>query len=454
MARGALGPELALALRTAQQTDRPVRKEDLVLRERNADHALHLEVVPVRGVDSRRRYLVVFEPAQLPTPQRKRTRAKGTDTSELERTRQELFATKEYLHAAVSQHLAANEELGIASEELQSFNEELQSTNEELQTAKEELQSTNEELETVNEQLQVGNVALREAADDLANVLASVDIAIVIVDTDRHVRRFTPKAHAVMRLIPTDVGRPIADLQPNVTVPPLDDLIARVIESLAVHESEVEHTDGTWYRMQIRPYQTADHKIAGAVLAFVDITALRLARDQAIAIVETVPTPLVVVDGELRVSSANAAFYATLGLGAADTIGQPLLGLGDWRAPELRARLLDVVSGAHLEDVELDYVGGSGARTLRLGARPLPRAEARHAVLVAIADVTERRQLELAREAAQREREGFLDAVSHELRTPLNAILLWTQVMRDGNPDHQNALDIIEESVRSETQLV
>src|SRR6185436_3375445 len=142
----------------------------------------------------------------------------------------ELDATKGYLTSIVAQHVATSEELGISNEELQSTNEELQSTNEELQT--------------VNEELQRGNVNLREANDDLVNVLTSVDIAIIIVDLERQVRRFTPKARAVMRLIPGDVGRPIADLQPSVEVAGLDGMIAEVIESLVVHESEVLHRDG------------------------------------------------------------------------------------------------------------------------------------------------------------------------------------------------------------------
>ncbi len=136
-----------------------------------------------------------------------RGRSAGRDGTELARLSQELEATKEYVRSTVAQHHAASDELGIVNEELQSTNEELQSTNEELQTAKEELQSANEELETVNDELQRGNAQLRELNDDLLNVLASVDIAIIIVDTERRIRRFTPRARAVLRLIPGDLGR-------------------------------------------------------------------------------------------------------------------------------------------------------------------------------------------------------------------------------------------------------
>src|SRR6185369_16197994 len=97
------------------------------------ERRIHLEVVPVRGVvDAKRYFLVVFEeaPAGFAPPRRVAGKPRSRDHGELVRVSQELDATKEYLHAVVTQHLAASEELGIANEELQSGNEELQSTNE------------------------------------------------------------------------------------------------------------------------------------------------------------------------------------------------------------------------------------------------------------------------------------------------------------------------------------
>ncbi len=455
MAREGLAAELPLVLQRARRTDETARKEGIVVHDHRRDHRVHLEVVPVRGVaEGKRHFLVVFEPAPDPAPAPRRAAGKVAPAgrAELQRLRHELSATKQYLHSVVNQHLTTSEELGVTNEELQSTNEELQSSNEEIQTAKEELQSTNEELETVNEELQRGNDQLRVANDDLVNVLASIEIAMIIVDTERRLRRFTPRARSVLNLISGDLGRPIADLQPNLDVERLDAMIEEVIETLVVHESEVLHLDGsTCYRMQIRPYLSGDRKISGAVLSFVEITALRAARNLRTAIVETVPTPIVVLDDRLRIQSSNRAFGVAFQTTEAQLVGRALLALGAWRVPELEARLQAVVTGgAGFDDLDVGFLGPAGERMLRISAHAIPKTDGPALVLIGILDITER-------EAARLERDAFLDAVSHELRTPLSAILLWAQALRTldhADPQRVVAIETIIDSVRSEARIV
>ena len=109
-------------------------------------------------------------------------------------------------------------------------NEELQSTNEELQSAKEELQSTNEELTTVNDELRNRNQQLDLVANDLVNVLESVQIPVIMVDQALRIRRFTPTARAISSLLPGDVGRSIDDIKLKVKVDDLADRIRETIE--------------------------------------------------------------------------------------------------------------------------------------------------------------------------------------------------------------------------------
>ena len=128
------------------------------------------------------------------------------------------------MRAVLEDQEAAAEELRAANEEILSGNEELQSSNEELQTAQEEVQSANEELTTLNEELQNRNSELSQTANDLTGVLNAVEIPILILGNDRRIRRFTPAAEKLLNLIPTDVGRSIGQIRPNVDIPDLADL--------------------------------------------------------------------------------------------------------------------------------------------------------------------------------------------------------------------------------------
>src|SRR5204862_360250 len=166
----------------------------------------------------------------------------------------------EYLQSIIEEQEAMNEELRSANEEIQSSNEELQSTNEELDTAKEELQSSNEELTTLNEELENRAAELVEANNDLSNLLASIDIPIVMLDSALHIRRFNPGAQRVLNLIPGDAGRPIGDLKMPLNVDGFDQMVVSVIENLEVREMEVQDRSGRWYMLRVRPYKTMDNK--------------------------------------------------------------------------------------------------------------------------------------------------------------------------------------------------
>jgi two-component system, chemotaxis family, CheB/CheR fusion protein len=104
-----------------------------------------------------------------------------TNREELETAYEELQSTNEELETT-------NEELQSSNEELETTNEELQSTNEELETTNEELQSTNEELETMNEELRIRSAELDEVNSYLSTVLASVPVAVIVLDADLRVR--------------------------------------------------------------------------------------------------------------------------------------------------------------------------------------------------------------------------------------------------------------------------
>jgi DNA-binding CsgD family transcriptional regulator/transcriptional regulator with PAS, ATPase and Fis domain len=160
------------------------------------------------------------------------------------------------------------------------MNEELQSTNEELETSKEELQSLNEELTTVNNQLQDKLGDLETANNDMANLLNCTEVAIIFLDSEFRIKRFTRPAMRLFNLIATDLDRPIGDITPKFTESTLREDVEQVLRNLALQEKQVQTSDGCWRSRRITPYRTRDDHIEGVVLTFTDVTQVRHAAEQ------------------------------------------------------------------------------------------------------------------------------------------------------------------------------
>ena len=284
---------------------------------------------------------------------------------------------------------------------MQSTNEELQSTNEELETTKEETQSLNEELQTVNAELQSKLEDLSQTQDDLQNLLNSTDLATLFLDMALHIKRFTPRAQDLFKLIATDVGRPIADLTLTLHYDRLQADAREVLRTLIPMETELVSQEGRWYMMRMMPpYRTSENLIAGLVLTFSDITQQKqaeqrseAARQYAEAIVETVREPLVILDSALRVISANPAFYRTFQLSPPDVTTQPLyeIAQGQWNIPRLRQLLEDIMTQhSTFADFAVDFlIPGRGPTWMLLNVRRIERApELPSLLLLALAEAT------------------------------------------------------------------
>ena len=404
MARPGLRLELATAVHKAVAQKEEVRCEGLQVPVNNHVQTVNLVVSPLTSPPVPGLFLVVFSevPPTICTPEETSSRTTITDKDQrilaLER---EVRARDEYLQA----HMG---ELATANEELQSANEELQSTNEEMDTSREELQSVNEELTTVNTELQKKIEELSQANDDMNNLLAGTNVGTVFVDRDLRIQRFTPTATEIVNLIPSDIGRPIAHLATNLLH--YDTLLRdarRVFETLVPLETEVQATDGRWYLMHILPYRTRENVVNGVVITFVNITALRTMQERlqtsllaeqahalATSIVETVREPLLVLDGDLRVLSANDAFTDTFQVRSDETVGTLLfeLGNGQWNIPALRQLLEEVLPNhATIYDYLVTHTFEHiGTRVMRLNARELRQVNGQpRLILLAIHDETE-----------------------------------------------------------------
>jgi two-component system CheB/CheR fusion protein len=326
MARDELRLPLRQAFDAARAEGRPSRRRTVLASSRRA---VDVEVVPFVSAASQQRYFVVFfaEDTQAAAVAAAAPVAASSTTAE-ERMAEELATTQRYLESVIEQLEASNEELRAANEEVVSSNEELQSTNEELQTAKEELQATNEELRTVNDEMKEHSAEKSRLNDDLTNVLNSVEIPIVLLGRDMRIRRFTPAAANIFRFVAGDVGRPFGDIKPLVRALDLMRMAAEVLARVDTATATGLDDSGRWYQITIRPYVTADRRIDGVSICAVDVdelkkTSQRLdeARAYAEGIVDTVHECLVVLHPDLRVRSANRAFFAAFGLSPTEVLG-------------------------------------------------------------------------------------------------------------------------------------
>jgi two-component system, chemotaxis family, CheB/CheR fusion protein len=476
MTREGLAVALRAAIGKARKQKAPVREAGLLIRSHDGTREVDLEVIPLKG-SSTGGFLVLFEepvpPPSAPLPSRKpRTRAAAADAAgqdENARLTQELAATREYLQSVIEQQETANEELQSANEEAQSANEELQSINEELETSKEEIQSSNEELVTVNDELQNRNAELNLLNNDLFNVLTNVQMAIVLVEQNLRVRRFTPMAEKLFNLVPTDIGRPISDFKLNFSVPDLEPLLKEVIDTASPREREVQDRLGMWYSLRIQPYKTLDNKLDGAVIMLVDINTLQRAREYAESIVATVSESLLVLDADLCVQTASQSFYQTFKERPETTEHRFFyeLGQGQWNIPELRRLLEEIrLHGDGIEGYEVEReFEHIGRRTMLLNARRFfQESGQRSLTLLAIEDITRRKELETALHqrveelaAADRSKNEFLALLAHELRNPLAPLRNAAQVLETAGADGavvEQARNMMNRQVQNMSRLI
>jgi two-component system, chemotaxis family, CheB/CheR fusion protein len=301
--------ELRAALFRARQSQQPAVAEGVSLLIDGEHKLVDMRVVPAPELAADI-LLVTFEvraqaaaPPPAPRPQ---------EEPVLQQLERELEQTRRHLRDTIEQHEASTEELKASNEELQAMNEELRSATEELETSREELQSINEELTTVNHELKGKVDELGHSNSDLHNLMGATAIATIFLDRELRIMRFTPPAVSLFSFIPTDIGRPLADLQHRLSYPELLPDAERVLQQLVPIEREVPEQGGRHFLARLLPYRTTDDRIAGAVLTFVDITerhqaqeALRQARQDLEQRVQERTAELDQVNQQLRREVAN-----------------------------------------------------------------------------------------------------------------------------------------------------
>ena len=244
-------------------------------------------------------------------------------------------------------------------------------------------------------------------------------------------------------------GRPIYELGDRQwEIPRLRELLSQVLpQEGTVEQFEVEHTfENIGEKIMLvsaRTLRRAGDRPSLILVAIEDVTEQRRSRwllehhkELAEKIINTVREPLLVLHEDLRVQSANRAFYDTFGVEPAGTEGRMVydLGHGQWDIPELRRLLSEILpDNDFFENLQVEHDFPTiGHRVMLLNAR---RVDHLQLILLAIEDITERRR-------AEREREMLVGELNHRVKNSF-AVMRALAAQSDGTRSSQEYQQVL-----------
>jgi two-component system CheB/CheR fusion protein len=370
-----------------------------------------------------------------------------------------------------------------STEELKASNEALRTTIEELDASKEELQSVNEELVTVNYELKMKVEEESKFNDDLNNFIASTDIATIFVDTGMRIKRYTPAATQLFKIIPADVGRSLLDIAHGLDYDHLADDATATLESLLPVERELKSHDGRFFMLRILPCRTTDDRPGGAVLTFVDITSRLRAEERARAgerriqlfAESTKDYAIITSDADGVITSWSKGAERIFGYTEDEALGQNLdmLSLSEDVAAGVPGAERSRAQEEGRVEEERWYVRKNDTRLFCSGMLTPLQTDEFFGYAKIMRVVTERvqtehrRDAEMAKEKAGREdaqaenvlKDQFLAVMSHELKQPLNLMHINAEMLMR-MPEVRNsaaaakAAGVIQKTIFSQAKII
>ncbi len=293
--------------------------------------------------------------------------------------------------------------------------------------------------------------ALHEQRDWLLVTLSSIGDAVITTDTKGQVTFMNPVAESLTGWTLSEAGGQQLDRVFRI----INEENRKSVESPSVRAFRdgrtvklAEHSllisrDGTERPLDdsAAPITNDRGRVTGVVLIFRDITERRKT-ERALAcalaeadkslvyaddIIKTLREPFMVLNVDLRVKTANRAFYDWFRVSKEDTENRLVydLGNGQWDIPGL-PKLLDQVLSRNesVHDYEVEHSFPIlGRKTMLLNARPFP-TDSKHPelILLAVEDVSALRERADELAEASRHKDEFLATLAHELRNPLAPI--------------------------------
>ena len=310
------------------------------------------------------------------------------------------------------------------------------------------------------------------------SIINTVREPLIVLDQDLRVVAVSRSFYEFFKVKPEEtVGKLIYDLgNKQWNIPKLRELLETILPQKTTFDNyEVEHDFATIGRrimlLNARQIQRVLGKERIILLAIEDITERREienglektrkeleivkqsadeASEFAESVINTVREPLISLDQDLRVVTVSRSFYEFFKVKPEETVGKLIYDLGNkqWNIPKLRELLETILpQKTAFDNYEVVHDFATiGRRVMLLNARQIQQVLGKErTILLAIEDITERREIENGLEKAHEElkalaaelkhtarvKSEFLANMSHELRTPLNSINGFSEVLFD-----------------------
>ncbi|MCR4327101.1 MAG: PAS domain-containing sensor histidine kinase [Nanoarchaeota archaeon] len=268
----------------------------------------------------------------------------------------------------------------------------------------------------------------KKAYEYAEGIINTVREPLIVLDGKLKVISASRSFYNVFKTKPEEVeGKFIYEIgKKQWDIPELRELLEKVLPGKsAFNDFEVEHDFVGVGRkiMLLNAREINGDKPKMILLAIEDITEQKrdkveaiMAKEYSESLVNTMREPLIVLDKDLRVTSANSAFYSIFKVNEKETRHQLIydLGNGQWDIPELKNLLEKVLPEKKLIiDFEVEHTFPDiGRKIMLLNARQLDHVPL---ILLAIEDITQRINAEKGLEKSEEKLKMIADNISDVL---------------------------------------